>query len=1101
MSALANKTELKKSDVSPIARNYLTNIRVAALAAIVLIAAGLASFFALPRTLNPGVDIPIVFISTALPGANPEDVESLVTIPLEDAARSVSGIDVAASTSSESSSTITLQFFSDVDADRAKQDVQSAIDTVTDLPEDATTPVVAKLDFEDQPIWSFALISDTEASLQNFAERFKERLENLPKIDRVTLRGWEEREISVIIRPETLQTFGISQQLLTATIRASVNAQPAGGINAGDSEFSLSIDPNATTIEALRNTIITAGGNTHRLGEIADVAERPVPGASGAYHIEDETLRSSVTFDIYKSSSERIDESYEEAQKLVNATMEQENGNFRIATITSTADDMNEQFSSLLRNFAITIGLVFLVLLTFFGLRQAIVASFTIPLTFMGALVVMNATGMTINFLSLFSLLLSLGLLVDVTIVILSAIASYWRTGRFTPEEAGLLTWRDYSATLFTTTITTVWAFSPLLLATGIIGEFIKPIPIVVSSTLLSSLVVGLFLVLPFMMALLRPRIPRRVKIFFALVFAILIFTATFFAFGSILGNPLLQLLAALLTAALFWTLWKTLRKIRHSKKSTPSLQPTTYNLQASFSSGFLRLDSLADRYKTVICGILASPKARKKTVAIVTIAFIFAVSLVASGLVRNEFFPKENTDVLYVQLELPQGTRGDVTEERALDLAREFSGEPAIEEMHIQIGTGFSADSGIVSSGNHTALITLNLFDEDDRDESSITLAEQFREMFAAYPRGDVSVYELSGGPPAGADVAITLTGDNSETLDQLAENVITHLETMPGTTNIEKSITPGAPKITFIPDEDLLAEHGKSSRDIATVLRTFANGSTLADDIALEDTQEKRDIVLRFDEASAEADTLSTLAFFGETTPIASYGTFELRANPPRITREDGKRSISIFAGVSEGYSVSEIGAGLERFAETELALPEGYDWKTGGVNEENAKSINSILQAMLLAGLLIIGTLVIRLGSYRKALIVMLVIPLALIGVFTVFALTGTPLSFPALIGVLALFGIVVNNSIILVDKINQNLAVGLDQRSAVAEASASRLEPIFLSSLTTIIGLTPITLSDPLWQGLGGAIIAGLFFSGTVMLFFIPVVYMMWFRESK
>ncbi|NCU42574.1 MAG: efflux RND transporter permease subunit, partial [Candidatus Moranbacteria bacterium] len=205
-------------------------------------------------------------------------------------------------------------------------------------------------------------------------------------------------------------------------------------------------------------------------------------------------------------------------------------------------------------------------------------------------------------------------------------------------------------------------------------------------------------------------------------------------------------------------------------------------------------------------------------------------------------------------------------------------------------------------------------------------------------------------------------------------------------------------------------------------------------------------------------------------------------------------------ITASVLDGYATPEIGDQLETFAEN-LSLPSGYEWKTGGVNEENARSIQSILQAMLLAFILILATLVIHLGSYRKAIIVLLVIPLALSGVFIIFALTGTPLSFPALIGILALFGIVVNNSIIVVDKINQNLAMNMKQSEAIADASASRLEPIFLSSLTTIIGLTPITLSDPLWQGLGGAIISGLVFSGTIMLFFIPVVYAMWFRQES
>jgi HAE1 family hydrophobic/amphiphilic exporter-1 len=1099
MSAHIQKTTLKNTDVSPIVRNYLTNIRVAALAAIVLIVMGTASFFALPRTLSPEVDIPIIFVSTALVGANPEDVESLITIPLEDAARSVSGIDTITAVSSQGFSAITIQFFSSVDADKAKQDVQSVIDTVSNLPDDATSPVVSKLDFEDQPIWSFALISTSNASLHTFAERFRDQLESLPKIDRVVLRGWEEREISVVLDPERFRAFHISPQLIAASVRSAVSAQPAGSVVSDSTQFSLSVDPSVETIADIRDIRIRTNDTSYRLGEIADIAERPLPNQAGALFMEqgNATPQSSITFDVYKSTSERIDTAYEDAYTLVENTIRNEGDTFRVETISSTADDITEQFSDLLRSFATTIALVFLVLFLFFGLRQAIVASLTIPLTFLGAFIVMEITGISISFLSLFSLLLSLGLLVDVTIVILSALTTYWRTGRFSPQEAGLLTWRDYSSTLLVTTLTTVWAFSPLLLATGIIGEFIKPIPIVVSATLLASLVAGLFLVLPFMMALLRPNIPRRVKIFFAITGIVGIFVVGFFAFESLVENPFLRILTIALSVALFWNTGKLLRqKIAKKKERAP--HSTHRSLEMLFSDGVLRFERITTQYKSIILSILASKSSRKKTVIITLLVFFFSVGLVGFGLVQNEFFPKENTDILYVELKLPEGTRSEITKEKGIQLATRLAQESAISDMHIQIGAGFSAESGVSSSKSDTALITLNLVDEGNRDISSIALANQIRSSFAEYEDGDVSVYELSGGPPAGADIAITLLGDDQEVIDRFADEIIAHLTTIPGTANVNKSINPGVPKISFIPNQDVFAQNGKMSSDAAMLLRTFANGYTLAGDVSLQDTQEKRDVVLRLDTEPASIDTLNTLAFIDSNAPLSSYGHFELRENQSRITREDGKRSLSVTASVTEGYSVSEIGKEMERFAST-LSFPEGYSWKTGGVNEENQKSVLSILQAMLLAMLLILGTLVIHLGSYRKAVIVMLVIPLALIGVFVVFALTGTPLSFPALIGVLALFGIVVNNSIILVDKINQNLSVGLSHQEAAAEASASRLEPIFLSSLTTIIGLIPITLSDPLWQGLGGAIIAGLLFSGTIMLFFIPVVYVMWFQE--
>jgi len=203
---------------------------------------------------------------------------------------------------------------------------------------------------------------------------------------------------------------------------------------------------------------------------------------------------------------------------------------------------------------------------------------------------------------------------------------------------------------------------------------------------------------------------------------------------------------------------------------------------------------------------------------------------------------------------------------------------------------------------------------------------------------------------------------------------------------------------------------------------------------------------------------------------------------------------------AAVTEGFVIADINKKLEEHADS-LNLPAGYGWATGGANEENQRSVTSILQAMVLSFLLIIITMVLQFHSFRRALIVMLVIPLSISGVFIIFALAQIPLSFPALIGILALFGIVVKNSILIVDKILINQETGMEFTESVADAAASRLEPIALTSLCTIAGLIPITISDPLWQGLGGAIIAGLTFSGTIMLFFIPVVYYLIYNPYK
>ena len=232
----------------------------------------------------------------------------------------------------------------------------------------------------------------------------------------------------------------------------------------------------------------------------------------------------------------------------------------------------------------------------------------------------------------------------------------------------------------------------------------------------------------------------------------------------------------------------------------------------------------------------------------------------------------------------------------------------------------------------------------------------------------------------------------------------------------------------------------------------------------------------------------------------PLSSLGTFKLKTNPTIITRENQKRTISVFAGVKAGVNIPEQNQELLDYANS-LKLPSGYEWKTGGVNEENQKSVNSILQSMGLAFLLILVTMVIEFGSFRQAFIAMLMIPVSVAGVFYIFALLRVPLSFAALIGVLALFGIVMRHAIVVLEKINENRHLGMSLHDSLADAAASRLEPVLLTSLATIAGLVPITIADPFWRGLGGTIIAGLLFTGALKLFLVPVLYYEFYKAEK
>ena len=1110
MSKTNNQSYLERLKFDPKLNNswvarYIGNIRIVLLLVLTIVALGIASYLDLPRRLNPEIKIPIITVITILPGASPEDIESLVTIPLENELKGLSGIDTITSSSRDNVSAITMQFFSTVAQEKAKSDTQNVVDSLSALPEDAQTPRVNALDFEDQPIWVFALKSTANdlPSLMRFGRELESALEEISKVDRVTVTGIETQEVVVEISPEKVNQYGINPLQLSQLIKIAVAAFPAGSVSTAENSFAITIDPVVQKVADLRTIRLTAGQQVVRLGDIATVSERSLPNISPSYLANQETDSARViTFSVYKTQTAKIDAAQKEVEAAVTEKIAATGNRFSAVTITNSAEEITRQFSDLVGEFRTTILLVFGCLFIFLGLRQAIISSFTVPLTFLSAFVFMNMLGMSINFLSLFAFLLALGLLVDDTIVVVSAMTTYFRTGKFTPFETGLLVWRDTIVPIWSTTITTIWSFVPLLLSAGIIGEFIKPIPVVVTVTMISSTAIAVLITLPFMIIILRPYVARRVLIFIRLFGFTL---GAFLLFFALTNNPLMPMVLILFTVTtiIFMRVRKHVGIVVNSLAEKFRLLKTLGTQLATYSShGFLDIEVLSEKYHRLILRILASQRARRIVVFGIVLYALLGFILVPLGLVKNEFFPKVEADTFFAQVELPAGTTLTIAQSEAQELLEEFRKTAGIEFVVAQVGSGIS-DFGGVTDNSGTILFTLHLPEEKKRTLSSIELAEEFRRKYKNYVKGKFLVIEQSGGPPAGADVQIQLLGNDLGVLDTYAELLVQKLEAEPGVTNVQKSIKPGTSALVFAPSLDKLSTNGVDLQTVGMLLRTYASGFTLDSVRFGGNGEDEQDIVFRY--GAQQPDVYTVQSLFVTTpqgsVPISSLGSFKTKANPTIISREAGKRTISVSAAVLPGNSVADKNQQLLKFTE-ELNLQPGYSWKTGGVNEENARSVQSIIQAMGVSALLILVTMVVQFKSYRQAAIVLLVIPLAVSSVFWIFALTGTPLSFPALIGVLSLFGIVVTNSMFIVDKINLNQKQRMPFNDAIADAGASRLEPIILTKLATVLGLLPITLADPLWRGLGGAIISGLLIASSIMLLFIPVVYFQWFKgEAK
>ena len=1083
---------------------YLANVRIPILLILAIIFLGVYSFVSIPRRLNPEVKIPLVIVSTVLPGAGPSDVEQLLTVPIERELGGVSGLDTMSSVSRESVSIITLMFRSEVDPKTAESDVQSLVNRVATLPEEAQDPRVQSIDFEDQPVWTFAVTSKSDsASLMRFAESLKKEIENIDQIDRVSTSGLDDQTIDVVVDLVRAREYNLSPITISRLIQTAAKSYPAGIVNSSNSSFSLSINEEIITVDDIRNLRVNVGETSVRLGDIAQISSRSKPGQTNTYIASPvKKAERAVQFFVFKKSTVNIDEAFKVTEPVVNEEIAKYGGAFSLYSVMNTAELIDEQFGSLYGEFFNTSILVFLLLLIFLGLRQGIISNVTVPLTFLGTFAVMQALGLTLNFLTVFSLLLTLGILIDDTIVVVAAMTRYYKTGRFSPYETGIMVWRDFIVPLWSSAITTIWGFVPLLIASGIIGVFIKSIPIVVTTTMLISTLISVFITIPLMIVFLKPQFPHRVRVLLA-VLGVLTFSAIFILLSAknlilpfILIASLFLLYVLVRSRGSFYGKYK--EYIENNRKANHFVQ----RIKHIFDHGLINIEYLSEAYRRVIEKVLSNAGSRKRTIIAIAAFTILAYLLVPLGLVKNEFCRKEDAEILYVAVDMPSGLTNQYVTEETIYLADRLRETPETTYMVAEVGQVIQP-TGQRDSEPDAILFTLHLTKNENRSITSSEIAQNIRNRFSDYTRGKISVIEQSGGPPVGAEIQIQLLGEDLGILNDRAERIVEFLSKEPGVINVEKSIKPGTSKVVFVPDKTKLVEAGLTVDTISLWLRIYASGFSLDKVLFGEDEEEIVFRVNSYDNKPLETITAIEIPLMGPTggsVPLSSLGNFKLEYNPTTITREDQKRSISVFGGVTAGVNVPEKNAKLLSYANT-LSLPSGYEWKTGGVNEENEKSVNSILTAMGLSFMLILITMVIEFGSFRQAFIAMLMIPISVAGVLYIFALVGVPLSFTALIGVLALFGIVMRHAIVVLEKINENRAHGLSLHQSIADAASSRLEPVLLTSLATIAGLIPITIADPLWRGLGGAIIAGLLFTGALKLFIIPVLYYNFYKGEE
>lgn len=1097
---------------------FVVNFRVVILMIILLTGLGIYSFLALPRESSPEVKIPIAVVMTAYPGASPADIEDLVTKKIETSISGVKDVDTITSQSSNSVSMITVEFNSKADLNDSIRSLRDAVNNVnSELPDDATDPVVREISLDDSPIFVVSLFGPYDgATLWEAGDQIKDELEKIPGIREVKLSGGDEREFVIDYDPQKLTSFGLSADQANAKVKAANLAIPSGNFDGRQYSYPVRADGRFFTAKELADTPImhSADGAIVYLKDLAEVKDSYIKKtvysrlSSGGQPSTD-----NVTLQLIKKTGGNIVDTVDQAKGIINTELQKLPSGIGYDATVDLSDQINQDFEQLTHDFFLTIILVFAILFLIVGLKEALVAGLAVPLVFFATFGIMLQTGISLNFLSMFSLILALGLLVDDAIVVVSATKQYMKTGKFTPEEAVLLVLHDFQTVLFTTTLTTVWAFLPLLMATGIIGEFIKSIPITVSVTLMSSLFIALMINHPLAAILERIRLTPG---FFRFLLAVIVILAIILGInGGIWGIVLAIVLAVLALLLIRWYFsgghhklqegaalmekeWQDDELIKEKLRVQSSHESD--NLWHRLMHGIIHFDLFLPIYEKYLLLILATKKTRRNTLIFVFLFFVAAISLPISGIVKSEFFPPSDSTQVNISIEGPTGLKLDETDKIARQVEERLYKYQEIENFSTIVGAGGSSSFVSGSSSSNKASLTLKLTPEDSRDIKAYELADKINADLADIEGATIKAEAPAGGPPSGSAFEAHISGEDLQELDRIARELETVLKGLPDVKQTDISLKDSPADYTFQLDPLRLELYDLNAAYVGSALRLAIAGSEVT--TVIEQGKEIK-VLARFAPnklPNLEAiQNLQILNTKNQPVFLKDVAKIELKPSVDTITRIDQKRTVlltaSLKGGANSTLTVSEFQNHIKDYK-----FPSGYEISYGGEAEQNTESVMSIIRAMAVAFLLIVSTLVIQFNSFRQASIVLVTIPLALIGVFFGLGVTGLPLSFPGLIGVLALCGIVVKNAIILVDKINLNLKSGIAFDDSIIDAGKSRLEAIFITSICTILGIIPITMSNETWRALGSVVIFGLLLSSFLTLFIVPTMFKVFIKNK-
>ena len=979
----------------------------------------------------PKFDANVVMVMSSYPGASAEDIETNLTKVLENSLNGVSDLKDMTSTSKENISLITLEFIEGVDIDVATNDVRDKLDMVNSvLPDGASLPIIFKFSADDMPIMIMSATADQsyQALDKILDEKVATPLARVSGVGTVSIAGAPQREIQVYCDPNKLEAYGLTIAGISQTIAAENKNVPSGTIDIGSNSYSLRVEKEFNAAEEMLDVVVGyVNGKTIYLRDVA----RVVDGVEERYQESYLNGMQSAQIVIQKQADANTVNVIKGVKKAMKHIEKGLPSDIEIRTVVDGSDNIINTLNSLKETILVTFLIVMAVVYLFLGRwRATFIIVLSIPISLLASLMYLWATGNTLNIISMASLSIAIGMVVDDAIVVLENISTHLERGA-KPKEAAVHATQEVGISVIASTLTMLAVFLPLTMIKGMAGLMFKQLGWIVSIIMIVSTVGALTLIPMLCSQFLRFK-PKHGKLHDVI-------------FGNF--NKFIDLI----------------------------------------SRGYGRLINWCIGHRTVV--VLSS-----------LTVFVATVGLIGPTL-ETEFMPKSDDGRITVQLELPAGTGQSITRDLAHEIYGKFAAAvPEFVNCSFTLGQADSDNSfaAMQTNGTHVISYNINVGSMEDRERSSAQIAEVLRGILKEYPEFKKVRVTEGGGMMGGAStVDVEIYGYDFETTDRVAKDVQAKMLKGKEFAQVLISRDEYIPEYQVDFDREKLAVNGLNSTTAAAYLSAAMNGSTMS--FYREDGDEY-DIRVRyapeFRTCIEDIENIILYNNMGKGVRIKDLGTVVESLTPPSISRKNRERLITVSGVVADGVALSEaVEAADIILAGTDI--PAELSVEIGGSYEDQQEMFGDLLMLLAMIIILVYIVMASQFESFLSPFVIMFSIPFAFVGVLLGLWVSDMPLGAMGMVGILILMGVVVKNGIVLIDYTILMQERGKSVTEASVIAAKSRLRPILMTTLTTVLGMIPMAVGrgegSEMWRSLGTVVAWGLSVSTLVTLVIIPTVY--------